>query len=314
MLGPEGGRNILDGIIPKSLHSVFTHIKGAESPEVQFQARMSFIEIYNNKVTDLLIDSPTESMRRSSITTSSSTECVVRCTKDAMALITSGSKRRHTRETDMNVHSSRSHAIVTLHLEKRTKEGKASRKYTSQICKFNFVDLAGSESCEKSGTLGSVDGMRETASINTGLLVLHRVISALQKGDAHVPYRDHPLTQILQSSLGGDSQTLFLAHISPLNFNTSESLSTIACAKRAMSVMNTPKVHIEEKEEELLRFHDDVVDSSGLNRRSCFLSTSSFGRVFARCAGSITDPLILLVHGSGPENRYMYRTSIYICL
>ena len=266
----DGGKRTLNGIIPKLLHSIFTQIKSMESELIQYQVRMSFIEIYNNRATDLL-----DKLLSKSVPSSAGyVECPIKSTKNAMNLISVGSKSRHTRETDMNTHSSRSHAIVTLYLEKRSREDKGSRKFTNQISKFNLVDLAGSESIEKSGSIRCTEGLREAASINTGLLVLHRVLSALQSNTSgHIPYRDHILTQLLQSSIGGDSYSLFLAHISPLNYNMYESLSTISYAQRAMSVYNSPTLHIEENEEEITSFDDDIIDPSELNRRSCFLST-----------------------------------------
>ena len=162
----------------------------------------------------------------------------------------------------MNASSSRSHAVVTLLIEKRTKSSVGSRKYLCQLSKLNLVDLAGSESVEKSGTEGT--SLTETASINGGLLVLHRVINALVKNEMHIPYRDHPLTKILQSSLGGNSKTLFIAHISPIEYNISESLSTLRYATQAKSVQNMSVKDVVEKEEESSPTDDDFVDPTGI--------------------------------------------------
>ncbi len=105
-------------------------------------------------------------------------ETVVTTSQDVLTLIQQGTRHRSTGKTDMNKHSSRSHALVTLFVEKRIKESASARVYQSQISRINLVDLAGSESLQRSGS----DRLQETVSINSGLLVLDRVVTALING------------------------------------------------------------------------------------------------------------------------------------
>lgn len=135
----------------------------------------------------------------------------------------------------MNVTSSRSHAIFVITL--------TTASFTSN---FTFVDLAGSERLKKTGAEGA--RAREGIDINKGLLALGNVINALADEDriqsgkqlGHVPYRQSKLTRLLQDALGGNSQTLFLACVSPSDTNASETLSTLHYANRARNIKNAP--------------------------------------------------------------------------
>ncbi|CAG5128284.1 unnamed protein product, partial [Candidula unifasciata] len=151
----------------------------------------------------------------------------------------------------MNISSSRSHAIFTLHIrqhrvvrdESLLVEGKEAdsnqTEFETLTAKFHFVDLAGSERLKRTGATG--DRARESISINCGLLALGNVISALgdnTKKGCHVPYRDSKLTRLLQDSLGGNSHTLMIACISPSDRDFMETMNTLKYANRARNIRN----------------------------------------------------------------------------
>lgn len=132
----------------------------------------------------------------------------------------------------MNSNSSRSHAIFSVALNQQLPQ-------STIYSKFHFVDLAGSERLKRTNAIG--DRAKEGISINSGLLALGNVISALgdeKKKQSHVPYRNSKLTRLLQDSLGGNSQTLMLACVSPADSNANETLSTLKYANRAKNITN----------------------------------------------------------------------------
>ena len=145
----------------------------------------------------------------------------------------------------MNLHSSRSHAILILYVEKRVREVDSQGNSTGFKCylsRVNLVDLAGSEDVNRSNAAGA--RFKEAVHINSGLLQLHRVLDALCRGEAHVPYRDSALTRVLQDSLGGTSRTVLLAHVSPLDRDAGETASTLRFASAARSVGNATRANV----------------------------------------------------------------------
>lgn len=204
----------------------------------------SFLEIYNEEVIDLLAPVKQSTGRaggritiredaRGEISLTGIREEKVAGGEEVLMLLQKGSLCRTTKSTEMNMVSSRSHAIFTLQLRQRT-EG------SPVLCsKLHFVDLAGSERLKRTNARG--DRARESISINSGLLALGNVIAAL--GDetrraTHVPYRDSKLTRLLQDSLGGNAQTLMIACASPSSDNFTESLNTLRYAARAKNIKN----------------------------------------------------------------------------
>ncbi|KAJ2490636.1 hypothetical protein IWW37_003010 [Coemansia sp. RSA 2050] len=195
---------------------------------------------------------------------------------DIIGYLHQGALSRTTASTDMNHTSSRSHAIFTIYLTQQDRRSSlmlanvaASGLEPSEldsglsiVSKIHFVDLAGSERIKRTGAAG--DRAKEGISINAGLLALGNVISALgsmtaapgttglgaggqasRRGTMHVPYRDSKLTRLLQDSLGGNSQTLMLACISPSDRNSPESLNTIRYANRARNIRNKVAVNFD---------------------------------------------------------------------
>lgn len=173
--------------------------------------------------------------------------------EEALQCLRLGALSRTTASTQMNAQSSRSHAIFTLHIKQQrlvsidndmadSKDEStidATNEFETLTAKFHFVDLAGSERLKRTGATG--ERAKEGISINCGLLALGNVISALgdiSKKALHVPYRDSKLTRLLQDSLGGNSQTVMIACISPSDRDFMETLNTLKYANRARNIKN----------------------------------------------------------------------------
>ncbi|KAI9247735.1 P-loop containing nucleoside triphosphate hydrolase protein [Sporodiniella umbellata] len=245
-----------DGIVPRCIIELFDvlKLKETQDSEFKYEVKASFLELYNEEFIDLL-DSATNKRRSTAnevsirediagqIYWSGVREEICSSPADVLAFLTQGSLCRTTGSTEMNSVSSRSHAIFSIVLkQQRLHEGKPK----SLISKFHFVDLAGSERLKRTHAEG--DRAREGIAINSGLLALGNVISAL--GDetrkmTHIPYRDSKLTRLLQDSLGGNSQTLMLACVSPADTNFQETLSTLKYANRARNIKNKVSVNQE---------------------------------------------------------------------
>ncbi|XP_066397176.1 LOW QUALITY PROTEIN: kinesin-like protein KIN-4A [Miscanthus floridulus] len=281
------------GIIPRAMAALFDKIENLKS-QVEFQLRVSFIEILKEEVRDLLDPTaatvgkvengnghtklsvpgkPPVQIREASngvITLAGSTEVHVSTQKEMTACLEQGSLSRATGSTNMNNQSSRSHAIFTITLEQMRKtdpimtaDGMPIEEMNEDyLCaKLHLVDLAGSERAKRTGS----DGLRfkEGVHINRGLLALGNVISALgdekkRKEGAHVPYRDSKLTRLLQDSLGGNSKTVMIACISPADINAEETLNTLKYANRARNIQNKPIVNRNPIADEMKRMRQQI--------------------------------------------------------
>lgn len=226
------------GLIPRFLVQLFNALASVQSV---WRVRVSFLEVYNETLRDLLspeTDSSSLCIRdyKGKVIVQNLTEKEVSSAKEAAKCFVNGGILRVTAVTAMNEQSSRSHSIFTITLE-RVQDNK---KF---ISKFSFVDLAGSERAKKSGATGLQ--FKEMVGINSGLLALGNVISALaanqdSREKRHVPYRDSKLTRLLQDSLGGNSATVMIANVSPFVGNFDETNSTILYAARARNIINVP--------------------------------------------------------------------------
>lgn len=179
-------------------------------------------------------------------------DCQVENMAEVMSLLETGNAARHTGTTQMNEHSSRSHAVFTISICQQQQQPLSNQKdvdsaqYAGQIIasKFHFVDLAGSERVTKTGNTG--ERFKESIQINSGLLALGNVISALgdpKRKSAHIPYRDAKITRILKDSLGGNAKTVMITCISPSSSDFDESLNSIKYANRAKNIRNKPVVN-----------------------------------------------------------------------
>ncbi|CCD12634.1 unnamed protein product, partial [Trypanosoma congolense IL3000] len=232
----------LKGLTPRSFQHVFDRIaamKGTE-PNKQFSLYVSFIELYNGKVHDLLarqqVPLALKENKDKSFFVQGAHIPQVKCIDDIFQQMEEGTERRRVAATELNADSSRSHSVFTLIVEcTEISEDGDSRSVTS---KLNLVDLAGSERQSKTGALG--DTLKEGCNINLSLSALGTVIDTIVKGKGHVPFRSSPLTMILKDSLGGSSKTVMFANINPSEHNVSETISTLRFADRAKQIKNKP--------------------------------------------------------------------------
>uniref|UniRef100_A0A8C2G6F6 Kinesin-like protein n=1 Tax=Cyprinus carpio TaxID=7962 RepID=A0A8C2G6F6_CYPCA len=237
----------LKGIIPRIAQDIFDHIYSMDE-NLEFHIKVSYFEIYLDKIRDLLDVSKTnlavhEDKNRVPFV-KGCTERFVSSPEDVMDVIDEGKSNRHVAVTNMNEHSSRSHSIFLINIKQENVE--TEKKLSG---KLYLVDLAGSEKVSKTGAEGSV--LDEAKNINKSLSALGNVISALAEGTkTHVPYRDSKMTRILQDSLGGNCRTTIVICASPSVFNEAETKSTLMFGQRAKTIKNTVSVNMELTAEE----------------------------------------------------------------
>uniref|UniRef100_A0A674N5F2 Kinesin family member 21A n=1 Tax=Takifugu rubripes TaxID=31033 RepID=A0A674N5F2_TAKRU len=315
--------NIADdelGIVPRAVHHLFQGIEERREaaqaqgrPVPEFKINAQFLELYNEEVLDLF-DSSRDMKQKSHIKihedanggiyTVGVTTRTVGSEAEMIQCLKLGALSRTTASTQMNVQSSRSHAIFTIHLcqvrvcasdnvrtasallkrrltgnawcvgthgsvsvpqqenetDNRVSNGNSEMdEYETLTAKFHFVDLAGSERLKRTGATG--DRAKEGISINCGLLALGNVISALgdrSKRASHVPYRDSKLTRLLQDSLGGNSQTVMIACISPSDRDFMETLNTLKYANRARNIKNKVMVNQDKASQQISALRTEI--------------------------------------------------------
>ncbi|ORY15000.1 hypothetical protein BCR34DRAFT_598706 [Clohesyomyces aquaticus] len=235
------------GIIPKICQEMFERIGEMQlDKNSQCTVEVSYLEIYNERVRDLLNPSTKGNLRvREHPSTGPYVEdlakLVVRSFSEIENLMDEGNKARTVAATNMNETSSRSHAVFTLTLTQKRHDVETSMS-GEKVAKISLVDLAGSERATSTGATGA--RLKEGAEINRSLSTLGRVIAALadrstgKKKNAQVPYRDSILTWLLKDSLGGNSLTAMIAAISPADINFEETLSTLRYADSAKRIKN----------------------------------------------------------------------------
>lgn len=248
------------GIVPRFIHDLFKRLasKKESGGALSYQVFVSFLELYNEDLVDLLNHQKKKAQQvevqiredvHGQIYWSGVREEPCQTPDDLLRYLSKGSLCRTTGSTDMNSVSSRSHAIFSVIIKQQVPEENqenATADSRTIISKFHFVDLAGSERLKRTNAQG--DRAREGISINSGLLALGNVISALgddSRKSLHVPYRDSKLTRLLQDSLGGNSQTLMMACVSPSDSNFLETLSTLKYANRARNIKNKVTINQE---------------------------------------------------------------------
>ncbi|KAJ2018975.1 hypothetical protein GGI14_001918 [Coemansia sp. S680] len=231
------------GLIPRICEQLFASM----SSSADYHVEVSYLEIYNERVRDLL--NPGSSGKNLRVREHPAlgpyvedlTMAAVSSYAEIFAHMSQGNKARTVAATNMNEASSRSHAVFTITLTMRTH---SSEGVSERVSRIRLVDLAGSE--RASSTLATGARLKEGAKINQSLAALGKVISALADQAKHhsaefVPYRDSVLTWLLKDSLGGNSRTFMIATISPADF--SETLSTLRYADRAKHIVNQATVN-----------------------------------------------------------------------
>ncbi|XP_020948185.1 kinesin-like protein KIF21A isoform X6 [Sus scrofa] len=282
------------GIISRAVKHLFKSIEekkhasiknGLPSPD--FKVNAQFLELYNEEVLDLFdttrdIDAKNKKSNirihedsAGGIYTVGVTTRTVNTESEMMQCLKLGALSRTTASTQMNVQSSRSHAIFTIHLSqtrmcpqidtenaidnKVISESSQMNEFETLTAKFHFVDLAGSERLKRTGATG--ERAKEGISINCGLLALGNVISALgdkSKRATHVPYRDSKLTRLLQDSLGGNSQTIMIACVSPSDRDFMETLNTLKYANRARNIKNKVMVNQDRASQQINALRNEI--------------------------------------------------------
>ncbi|ESQ48192.1 hypothetical protein EUTSA_v10019874mg [Eutrema salsugineum] len=240
------------GVTARIFEYLFSRIKmeeeGRRDEKLIFSCKCSFLEIYNEQITDLLEPSSTNLQLREDsgkgVYVENLVEYNVRTVNDVLKLLLQarGAANRKIAATRMNSESSRSHSVFTCTIESLWERDSLTH---SRFARLNLVDLAGSERQKSSGAEG--DRLKEAANINKSLSTLGLVIMSLvdlaHGKHRHVPYRDSRLTFLLQDSLGGNSKTMIIANVSPSLCSTNETLSTLKFAQRAKLIQNNAKVN-----------------------------------------------------------------------
>uniref|UniRef100_A0ACD5URV3 Uncharacterized protein n=1 Tax=Avena sativa TaxID=4498 RepID=A0ACD5URV3_AVESA len=221
------------GIIPLAVKDVFSIIQ--DTPGREFLLRVSYLEIYNEVINDLL-DPTGQNLRiredAQGTYVEGLKEEVVLSPAHALSLIASGEEHRHVGSNNFNLVSSRSHTIFTLTIE--SSPAGETEEEEVRLCQLNLIDLAGSESSKTETT-----GLRrkEGSYINKSLLTLGTVIAKLTDGKAaHIPYRDSKLTRLLQYSLSGHGRISLICTVTPASSNTEETHNTLKFAHRSKHV------------------------------------------------------------------------------
>ncbi|XP_072300057.1 kinesin-like protein KIF13B isoform X2 [Eucyclogobius newberryi] len=266
------------GLIPRLCSALFSRIDLELREAESFTVEVSYMEIYNEKVRDLL--DPKGSRQALRVRehkvfgpyVDGLSRLAVSCYKDIESLMSEGNKSRTVAATNMNEESSRSHAvfnIILTHTLRDLKSGTSGEK----VSKLSLVDLAGSERAAKTGAAG--ERLKEGSNINKSLSTLGLVISALADQGAgknkFVPYRDSVLTWLLKDSLGGNSRTAMVATVSPAADNYDETLSTLRYADRAKSIVNHAVVNedpnariIRELREEVDKLREQLTEAESM--------------------------------------------------
>ncbi|XP_040344375.1 kinesin-like protein KIF21A isoform X12 [Herpailurus yagouaroundi] len=282
------------GIISRAVKHLFKSIEEKKHtaiknglPPPDFKVNSQFLELYNEEVLDLFdttrdIDAKNKKSNirihedsTGGIYTVGVTTRTVNTESEMMQCLKLGALSRTTASTQMNVQSSRSHAIFTIHLcqtrmcpqidaenvtdNKVISESSQMNEFETLTAKFHFVDLAGSERLKRTGATG--ERAKEGISINCGLLALGNVISALgdkSKRATHVPYRDSKLTRLLQDSLGGNSQTIMIACVSPSDRDFMETLNTLKYANRARNIKNKVMVNQDRASQQINALRSEI--------------------------------------------------------
>ncbi|XP_017864292.1 PREDICTED: kinesin-like protein Klp68D [Drosophila arizonae] len=246
------GNDDLMGIIPRTFEQIWLHINRTEN--FQFLVDVSYLEIYMEELRDLLKPNSKHlevRERGSGVYVPNLHAINCKSVDDMIDVMKVGNKNRTVGFTNMNEHSSRSHAIFMIKIEMCDTETN-----TIKVGKLNLIDLAGSERQSKTGA--SAERLKEASKINLALSSLGNVISALAENSPHVPYRDSKLTRLLQDSLGGNSKTIMIANIGPSNYNYNETLTTLRYAQRAKNIQNQPIKNEDPQDAKLKEYQEEI--------------------------------------------------------
>jgi kinesin family protein 11 len=274
------------GIIPRTLVDLFRSLE--KNPE--FTVKVSFIELYNEELRDLLLTRESEDRKvrifddpeKKSIVVQGMEEVFIRNANEGMEILKKGSYNRQVAATKCNDLSSRSHSVFTVTVHMKEVDPISGEEYL-KVGKLNLVDLAGSENISRSGAENK--RAREAGMINQSLLTLGRVINALVDQSPHIPYRESKLTRLLQDSLGGRTKTCIIATISPAKVSLDETISTLEYANRAKNIKNKPQLNqtmskkmlIKEYIREIERLRNDL--NATRNKNGVYVSDDNWEKI-----------------------------------
>lgn len=253
MMGSSINDEDKKGIIPRIADAIFEKIANGDE-NIEFTLSVSYMEIYMEMIRDLLTTDPQPSNslsiqedKTNGVHVRNLSKIYISSSKELYSVLERGSDLRVTSSTEMNMESSRSHAIFQLNLTQINQlDGSTKRS------KLFLVDLAGSEKVGKTGASGQT--LDEAKKINSSLSSLGNVINALTDlKSTYIPYRDSKLTRILQESLGGNSRTSLIINCSPSTFNVQETISTLRFGTRAKKIKNKAHVNNEPSGMELMK-------------------------------------------------------------
>eukprot|EP00644_Phytophthora_capsici_P010629 jgi/Phyca11/8778/fgenesh1_pm.PHYCAscaffold_30_\ len=282
MEGVPGDKDY-EGIIPRVMADIFDGIENMQA-DLEFIARVSYVEIYMEKIRDLLKPSSTNlnvrESRERGVWIAGATEVCCASAEEMQSVMRLGGANRVISSTRMNNESSRSHSVFIITIEQRnTVTG------SMKSGKLFLVDLAGSEKVGKTHAKGQT--LKEAQHINKSLSALGSVMNALTSGHAstHIPYRDSKLTRLLQDSLGGNSETTLLVCASSSSYNSEETISTLRFGTRAKNIKNKPKVNEErtvaeykilvaEKDKRIATLEALLRENQSFYRRDTYISDS----------------------------------------
>ena len=252
------------GVTPRAVRDVFGAIERAARREsAVFLVHVSYVELYNNVFRNLLEDRHDHAPSQGKIEIRESRDSgiflggppnlkvPVKSERDVRDLVAFGDRQRQYASTNCNEHSSRSHCVLTLHVESRWTE---SNRHSCRLGKLNLVDLAGSERVAVSGAEGET--LVEAQNINLSLALLGDVLAALSRNATRpksqsprppepVPYRNSKLTHLLKDSLGGNSKTLMITNLRAHRDYYRQSLVSLMYASRARKITNATRVNVD---------------------------------------------------------------------
>ncbi|KYM98047.1 Kinesin-like protein KIF18A [Cyphomyrmex costatus] len=227
------------GITYHTVAELFSEIEN-QSKHREFTLGVSYLEIYNENVQDLLHKSGQLHLRedgRCGVIVAGLEPIAIQSAEELLSLLAEGNKNRTQHPTDANKESSRSHAVFQVYI-------KMINKLDSQVqrVKLSMIDLAGSERASATGCKGV--RFKEGANINKSLLALGNCINNLADGIKYIPYRDSKLTRLLKDSLGGNCHTVMIANIAPCSITYEDTHNTLRYANRAKKIKSNAKKNV----------------------------------------------------------------------
>ncbi|KAG9391603.1 Kinesin motor domain [Carpediemonas membranifera] len=257
MIGPEDDEH--QGIARRAIKRLFELVDRVKAKQqTSFEISCNMMELYNDQLVDLFADESSytddgklkkldiKKNYSGMVFVANAVEKVAETPQQLFDFMNFGFESRHVASTLMNAESSRSHLVFSIMIRaKNLKTGNTA------VGKLSIVDLAGSERVGKSGVSG--DQLREAMNINQSLSSLGAVISALTKGEAHIPYRNNKLTMLMSDSIGGNAKTLMFVNISPADYNSEETHISLAYASRVKQIKNIAEKNVETREVKFLR-------------------------------------------------------------